>query len=72
MGYSMRYDDKSDRWVVDLDNGSEYPLHCGDGFSIYFSNVFIQCSIEFGGEWYVYISNVKFNLRKQEKYRVLI
>jgi hypothetical protein len=72
MGYPMRYDVGQDRWVVDLDDGSEYPLHCGDGVSIYFSNSFFRCRIEFGREWYICIGNVKFNLRKQEKYRVMI
>ncbi len=70
MGHSMSYDAGLDRWVVDLGDGSDYPLHCGDSISIFITNTFIRCRIEYDREWYICIGNVKFNLRKQAKYTV--
>jgi hypothetical protein len=65
----MFYDKKSDRWCVELEDGS-YELHCGDGFEIYLGQQVLRCRIEKDREWYVIFKDTNFNLRKSSTYQV--
>ncbi|MFC4620574.1 DUF5348 domain-containing protein [Camelliibacillus cellulosilyticus] len=67
----MIYDDDSDRWIVDF-NGRFYGLHCGETFELAIGKTAIPCRIELDSVWYIVLQGIRFNLRKQDTYRIII
>jgi hypothetical protein len=65
----MHYDSMIDRWCAELD-GDEYGLHCGESFELYVGGDPVPCRIEMDREWYVIVKDVRFNLRKSDKYTI--
>lgn len=67
----MKYDREVGYWVVVLDE-KEYGMHCGEWFDLFLSDTLsAPCRLEWDRNWYVVmLKNVRFNLRKQETYRI--
>ena len=67
----MTYNQEQDRWIVSLD-GQLYGLHCGESFNILIGPQCIECRLELGRDWYIIAENARFNLRIQDRYRVIL
>lgn len=69
--YDMVYHPEQDRWIVTFD-GEPYGMHCGENFEIIVGRQHLTCTLELGSQWYVITERVRFNLREQEKYHVIL
>lgn len=70
--YEMAYNPKRKRWAVEIE-GQFYELHLGDGFDLFVGYYCLNCTIELNGRhWYLIMGCVHFQLKKKEKYRVIL
>lgn len=66
----LKYDRETNCWFVVLD-GKEYGMHCGEWFDLFLSDTKSMVGrLELAKEWYVDFGSVRFNLRKQETYKI--
>ncbi|SFM05150.1 hypothetical protein SAMN03159341_1157 [Paenibacillus sp. 1_12] len=65
----MCFDPDQDRWYVEL-NGRNFGLHCGEGFDLYIGGEPFPCRLEMDRHYYIILKDVRFNLRKSDKYMV--
>lgn len=67
----MSYDSEQERWIISLEN-RKYGLRCGEYFHILAGKEKLPCRLELDSEWYIILSDVRFNLRVQDTYLVSI
>lgn len=68
----MRYNKDLDYWLA-VEGDSGYMMHCGKSFEICIGgDRSVPCRLELGSQWYVFMGSagVKFNLRKNEIYKI--
>ncbi|TFJ90633.1 DUF5348 domain-containing protein [Lentibacillus salicampi] len=71
MKTTMIYNPDLECWMVEL-RGRSYPLHCGECFELLLGRDKLPCRLELDNDWYVIMEEMRFNLREQDSYKVII
>lgn len=67
----LRYVENQDRWFADI--GKEmFSLHCGEEFQMHVGHKKVNCRIEMGQTWYVFVDDVPLGLMKNKDYLISI
>jgi hypothetical protein len=67
--YKLAYDRDGACWVAHMKEGS-FTIRCGECFQIRVGDRGIPCRLELDRDWYVIMSEAKFNLRKKDIYLI--
>jgi len=66
----LTYNGETERWEIHMDGWFD-ALHCGESLKIRIGETAIPCRIECDRDWYVIMSEARFNLKIQFTYQVI-
>jgi len=65
----MHYDPQQNRWMTSIGE-RDYPLHCGESFTLYIGKQGFACRLELDLSWYVILHHTRFILHPKAAYVV--